>query len=162
MAQEELKKILHLLDENNINYKHLEHEEIKKDSKSAAVVRGTKLEQGAKALILKTKSGKLIQAVLPANRRLDLKKIKRLLNEKNVSLVSPEIVLEKINCVVGSVPPLANLWGIEILMDKILLEKEEIVFSAGTLTDSIMINPKDLAKVNGARIEEIIKEEPLE
>lgn len=158
MSKTTLKQIKHFLDINSIPFNHLTHKTIPRDSLGASIIRGTNFEDGAKALILETKSGKIIQAVVPANFRIDIKKLKKLINEKNLSLVSPDTVLELTGCVVGSVPPFGILWKIPVYFDKSLLSKKEVVFSAGTKEDSILIDPNKLATINEAIIEDIIKE----
>jgi len=158
MGKEVLNKILELLERSNIEFNHQTHETIGRDSVSASKIRGSNLNQGAKALILKTKSEKFVQMVLPANLRLDLKKAKKLVGEKNISLASPDEVLEITSCVVGSVPPFGILWNLDIYFDKLLLDKELVVFSAGTLEDSIFIKPQDLIKCNKGIIASISKE----
>lgn len=157
MGREVLQKILTLLKNSNIEFKHQTHETINRDSVSASKIRGSNLNQGAKALILKTKSKKFVQMVLPANLRLDLKKAKLLVGEKNISLASPDEVLELTTCVVGSVPPFGILWNIPTYFDKLLLDKELLVFSSGTLEDSIFIKPHDLINCNKGIVATIIK-----
>ena len=158
MSQEILQKIKDQLEELSISYKHIHHERIESNCVSASQIRGTPLEKGAKALLLETKSGNHIQAVIPAHLRLDVKKVKRLVGEKNVSLISPDKVLALTDCVIGSVPPFGSLWNIPVFVDKALLENEEVVFSAGTLEDSILIAPKDLVRCNAATVVSLYKE----
>jgi len=156
MGKELFEKIKALLDENDVKYTLFEHEHVH-TSEDAAKVRGTRIEQAAKAIIIKTKSGKLVQFVLGGDRRINLKIIKKeLLHEKNVSLASPEEVLSATGCTVGSVPPFANLFNSPMTQyfDKDLLDnQEEIVFSAGTHHDSIKMKSADFVRVNTPLIE---------
>lgn len=159
MGTETLNEILNLLKTTNIPFKHVRHKEISgRTSKDAATTRGTKLEDAAKALIIKTKKGIIIQAIIPANKRLDTKKLKKIVGEKNVSLTSPEEVLEITTCSVGSVPPFGILWNIPVYFDSGLVNKKEVVFSAGTHTDSIYINPNNLVQLNKGKIQPLCKD----
>ncbi len=158
MSKTTLQSIISLLKKKNISFKHIQHATIDKSSAIASKIRGTNLNQGAKALILKGKSGKIFQIVLPANRKADLKSIKKIVEEKNVSLVSPDEVKALTDCIVGSVPPFGVLWKIPLYADRKLLGKKEIVFSAGTLNDSIFIAPKELIACNNASIVDLSKE----
>jgi Ala-tRNA(Pro) deacylase len=136
-------QIKELLDSKKIEYTHLTHEHVQ-TSEDAARIRGTRLEDAAKALICKVQdTGELIQAILPANERLDLKKLKIILNTKNISLASPEEVLERTGCTIGSVPPFGILWKIRMFLDEELLKRDLIVFSAGTHNDSIQLKAED-------------------
>lgn len=161
MGKELFLKIKKLLDENKVEYDLFEHEHVH-TSEDAAKVRGTKIEQAAKAIIIKTKSGKLAQFVLGGDKRIDLKVIKKeLLHEKNVSLASPEDVLQVSGCTIGSVPPFAQLFDKPTpqYFDKDLLDSQEfIVFSAGTHHDSIKMKSADFVKVNEPIVEKFSKE----
>ncbi len=86
---------------------------------------------------------KIIQVVVPGHRRIDLKSLKTLLNLKSAELASPEEVLEKTGCTIGSVPPFGKLFGLDTYADSSLFENETIFFSAGTHNDSIKIKSKD-------------------
>lgn len=159
MSQKTLIHIQEILNSTNSSFRLLNHETIPKDSKGASIIRGTTHDHGAKALVLKTKSGKFIQAIVPANKRISLKKLRKIIEEKNVSLAHPDEVFSLTECIVGSVPPFGLLWNIEVYIDKTLLSIDEIVFSAGTLEDSIFIKPKILVIINNATVVNIIAEE---
>lgn len=158
MSKTTLQQITNLLNKHRLSFKHFHHKKIKPTSIDAATLRGTNLSDGAKALILKTKSGKYIQTIVPANRRADLKKIKKLINEKNVSLAHPQEVFELSDCVVGSVPPFGILWNIPVYFDELFLKKEIMVFSAGTLEDSMEMRPQDYIKAVNPSIADLSKE----
>lgn len=138
-----LEKILALLEGKE--YEHLKHEHVH-TSADAAKVRGTRLEQAAKAIILRErKTGTFYMFVLGGDRKIDLKILKKdLLGVKNISLASPDEVLKLTGCTVGSVPPFGQLFDISVYFDQDLLDtQEEIVFSAGTHYDGVKIKTKD-------------------
>lgn len=138
--------IKNLLDTKNIDYKFDEHEEVI-TSEDAARVRGTKLEQGAKAIILKgKKSGKNIMVTLPANKKVDMKAVKKEFGEE-VTMEDPQIILEKWGIQVGGVPPFGNVLGLEVLFDSTLLVPKTLDFNAGKRTCSIQMNSADLLEV---------------
>ena len=161
MSQSTFLQIKELLDKHKIVYTHLIHEHVH-TSADAAKIRGTNLEDAAKAIICKVEKRdgtyEFIQAVIPADKRIDLKKIKRFLDSRNVALASPDEVLEKTGCTIGSVPPFAILFGIKMYVDEAILEREQIVFSAGTHNDSIMMKPQDYIRIVDPVVTEFKKE----
>lgn len=159
MSEKTLKIIKENLNLANVSFRHLHHKTISRDSKGASKIRKTNHEEGAKALILQTKSKKFIQVILPANKRISLKKLKIIINEKNVSLAHPDEVQEVTDCTVGSVPPFASLWNLESYVDATLLDLKEVVFSAGTLEDSIVIKPNALVQINNSTVVDILAED---
>lgn len=151
MSQETFLKIKKLLDDASLEYEHIVHEEVKTSSEAAAAVRGTDLADAAKAIIIKAKTKEntetFVQALVQGDKKIDLKKLKALLDMKNLSLASPEEVLRETDCTVGSVPPFGTLFGMRVYMDESLMQKDIIIFSAGTHTDSIRMKPEDYASL---------------
>jgi Ala-tRNA(Pro) deacylase len=165
MTTETLLKIKKILDDKKVEYVHLTHEHVT-TSEDAARIRGTNLEDAAKALILKAefkddagnRTFRFIQAIIPADQRIDLKRLKIILDSKNVALASPDEVLEKTGCTIGSVPPFGKIFNIPMYMDESILKKDLIVFSAGTHNDSIQMKAKDYYGLLEPKVESIRKE----
>lgn len=152
-------RIIALLESSGVAFEHYDHEHIH-TSADAARVRGTNLEEAAKALILAPRSGDLIQCVVNGHRRLDLRAIKQLLGEKDLALAAPDAVLARTTCTVGSVPPLGNLFEppMRIIVDKDVFAREFLVFSAATHHHSIRMKSADWLRLTGAEVREIGKE----
>ncbi len=146
MSELEVKRIKNLLDSKNIEYKLFEHEAVF-TSEQASKVRGVDLKTGVKALVLKTKEGKLILALVAADRRIDLKKLAKKVNTKDLRLASPEEVLKKTGCKIGSVHPFGILHSLETYMDASVLENEKVNFNVGIHEKSIEMKSEDLVKV---------------
>jgi Ala-tRNA(Pro) deacylase len=147
MSDVEFDTIVDFLKSKNLEFEHIVHEHVHR-SEEAAKIRGNKIEQAAKAIVLKVRKKKskdyeIIQCVICGHKKIDLKKLKKLLDFDNASLASPDEVLEKTNCTVGSVPPFGKLFGIATYVDSSVLEQEFIFFSAGTHNDSIKMKSKD-------------------
>ena len=149
------KEIINLLNKNNISFKLFEHEPTP-TSKDAARVRGTKEEQGAKAIILRSK-GQFYLCVLPGNKKIDLKKLRLIIKQKSLSLATREEVIKVANCVPGEVPPFGNLFKIKTFVDKSLLKNEEIAFNAGLMTRSIGMKTLDFLKIVNPTVEDFIE-----
>ncbi|MBI2671574.1 hypothetical protein HYX16_01440 [Candidatus Woesearchaeota archaeon] len=148
-------EIKELLDKSKVKYKVLDHEPTP-TSKDAARVRGTKEEQGAKALILRSK-GNFLLCVLPGNERIGLKKLRMIINQKSLSLAAKEEVKEVTKCVPGEVPPFGNIFNIKTYADRSLLKNEEIAFNAGLMTRSIIMKTEDYLKIVNPIIEDFIE-----
>jgi Ala-tRNA(Pro) deacylase len=144
-------KIKKILDEKKLKYSVKVHEPVY-TSKQAAKVRGDKLKQGAKAIIMKTAKG-FVLVVLSAERKIDSKKLRKVLDSKKISFANLE-ELKIFALVPGSVPPFGSVLGLKTYVDKSLLENKEISFNAGSLTNSIMLNLKDYLAVENPIIED--------
>ena len=140
-----LDKIIDALNKEKIEFEILEHKPIF-TSKEAAEVRGTKPEQGYKALICKTEEG-FIQAVVSGAKELDIEKLQKLTLFKKIELANAKEVRQVTGCNIGSVPPFGNLFGLKVYFDKSVVQNDVVAFNAGTHTKSIKMKAKDLVKV---------------
>ncbi|MBS3116348.1 hypothetical protein J4421_02005 [Candidatus Woesearchaeota archaeon] len=138
-------KIIELLDKNNILYSIKNHPPTR-TSEEAALHRGEPLKIGAKALIIKGKD-QFYLTVIPADRKLDTKKLKKILQSKSLRFATEEELKELTDLVPGSVPPFGNLLNLPMLVDKTLLEEEYMAFNAGSLTTSIKMKVKDYVRL---------------
>lgn len=147
MGKAEFEQIIEFLKSKKIDFEHITHEHVH-HSEDAAKIRGNKIEQAAKAIVLKvrrkkTKEYEIIQCVISGHKKIDFKKLKNLFEFDNVSLASPNEVLEKTGCTIGSVPPFGVLFGLPTFVDNSILEQEYIFFSAGTHNDSVKMKRED-------------------
>ncbi len=152
-------KIRNLLDLHDIKYQTLHHESVGK-SDEVAKARGTRLEQGAKALLC-FNGEKYLLAILPANKKLDFKALAAATGGKRVSLADRGKTEEITGCVIGSIPPFTFNPCIELVVDPSILELDEIAFNAGRLDCSIVMKRIDYEKIirkSGTRLLPITKE----
>jgi len=118
-------------------------------SEEAARVRGVELKTGVKALVLKTELGSFVVGLVAADKKIDLKKLARVVGAKRLQLASAQEVLKLTGCEVGSVHPFGNLFDLPTYMDRSVLENDLVNFNAGLHTVSIQMRAKDLFKAIG-------------
>lgn len=133
--------IKHLLDKHHIRYEVMDHEPTP-TSADAARVRGTKPDEGAKAMVLRSK-GAFVMCVLSGNCKIDLNKMRLILGNDSLSFATPDEVKRATDCEIGSVPPFGNLFRIPLYVDKSIVRQERIAFNAGLVTRSIVMNKDD-------------------
>ncbi len=137
-------KIIALLNERGVVYQ-TQHHEPTVTSEDAARIRGVSLHEGAKALVLRgDKSGQHYLFVMPADLRVDTKKVQALVGERVCFAPDPEAVT---GCVKGSVPPLGSVIGLKTYCDARLAENVSIHFNAGSLTDSVTMRYEDYLQI---------------
>jgi len=139
------------LDKNKISYEYKEHRAVR-TSEEAALARGEDIRIGAKALLLKA-DDKFVLVVLSAAKKINSKALKRILSVKKLRFATFDEVKEKTGCDPGGVPPFANILGIDLLVDKSVVENEYMAFNAGERTKSLKIKTQDYLKLLKPRIE---------
>ncbi len=147
------KKLKDYLDKNSVNYKVLVHPEAFTAQEIAAAlhVPGKEL---AKVVIIKA-GERFVMAVLPASWKIDMHKLKELLQTKDVRLATEEEFGKLFpDCEVGAMPPFGNLYDIDVYEDKTLSEDKEIFFLAGNHMESIKMDYADYAALVKPKIAE--------
>lgn len=148
--------ILRILDAAKIAYKTFEHEAVRTSEEAAALRPDYTLAQGAKALIIRIKRPndtgetvqEFVQVVVPGDQKFNTKKVKAVLEAKDLRFASEEEVKELTGGVQpGGVPPFGNIFGLPVVVDVSLLEHEQIIFNAGDRRFSISMRSEDFQKV---------------
>ena len=147
---------MELLDRDGLSYKVSEHEPVY-TSEQASKVRGVELKTGVKALVLKSVEGSFVVGLVAADRKINLKKLARIVETKRLQLASSQEVLKITGCEVGSVHPFGNLHELPTYLDNSILENNIVNFNAGLHTVSIEMKAKDLVKAIKPSIENFSK-----
>lgn len=148
-------EIERLLKDKEIKFEVVEHEPVK-TSEEAAEVRGTALEQGARALVWKTENG-YIQSICSGAREVDEAKLKEVAGVRELELATPEEVKQVTGCERGAVPPFGQIFGLPVFVEKSLSGQKEIDFNAGLRTKSIKMQYADYTKIVGGKVSEFAK-----
>lgn len=117
------------LDAKSIHFDVLRHAPVF-TSEEAAAVRGTPLASGAKALICRADE-RFVMIVLPADRKLASKAVRRTGGIKSLRFASREEVEQLTGLQPGSIPPFGSLFGLPTWCDERLDEQARINFNAG-------------------------------
>ena len=83
---------------------------------------------------------KLAMVVVPADRRVSLHRVKEVAGADHVRIATEAEFQSRFpGCEIGAMPPLGNLYGLDVLVDESLTEDPEIAFNAGNHTELIVL-----------------------
>jgi prolyl-tRNA editing enzyme YbaK/EbsC (Cys-tRNA(Pro) deacylase) len=145
------KQIIDLLQQHNCWFEEFHHESVRTSHEAAAVRDGYMLQQGAKAIIIRTRTpneGNVwVMLVVPGDQRFDGAKVKRVLGAKDIRFASEDEV-EAVTAGIkpGGIPPFGNLFNLQVISDRSLYDHEKIIFNAGR-TSSIGMKSADFKKL---------------
>jgi Ala-tRNA(Pro) deacylase len=111
----------------------------------------------AKTLIVSTGEG-YVRAVVPATERLDLRKLRELLGatKREVKLASErDLARDYGEFDLGAVPPIGGKRHDTVVIDRRLIERDELVLEAGNHDESIRLGREDLIKATDAQVADI-------
>ncbi len=141
-----LERLENVLKTNKVSYKMFQHPEAFTAQEIAASLHipGKEL---AKVVMVKA-NGRFIMAVLPASWRVDLRRLKEVVGEKDLRLASEEeFRLLFPDCEAGAEPPMGNLYNMDTFVDESLAEDENIFFNAGNHYETVKMSYRDYARI---------------
>jgi prolyl-tRNA editing enzyme YbaK/EbsC (Cys-tRNA(Pro) deacylase) len=110
---------------------------------------GISLAETTPTLILKTKE-KYYAAIICGNTRISFKKLKQVLNVKDISMADPQTVLDLTGANVGEVS-LVNREIITLIDNNVLMNKN-CYGGCGVPKSTLRINTHDLVRITNAQI----------
>jgi Ala-tRNA(Pro) deacylase len=142
------------LDEQGIEYELVEHGE-RFTAAGEARASGVGPEDAAKEVALR-KNGGYVFAVLQASDRLDLNKVRELLDEAKLRLATEDELAEDFpQFELGALPPFGSMLAIEQVVDERLLDHDRVLCNAGDHRHSLKVDPSEFVRLTGARVADI-------
>jgi threonyl-tRNA synthetase len=154
--------LIALLDRRGARYRLINHEPEGR-TEVVSQLRGNKLSQAAKCIVVMVKIGKkdkqYVLAVVPGDAKLDLNATRALYNGSYVSFVSQDMAEQLTGAVAGTILPFSFNPDVPVVVDPSLLEHDEIVFNAGRLDKSMYLKTSDYLAIAQPRVERIAQGE---
>ena len=139
-------KLKRFLDEHQVRYVSIRHSPAftAQETAASAHIPGREL---AKTVMVKI-DGAMAMAVLAAPRRLDLELLRRAAGAESVTLAGEkEFSSEFPDCEPGAMPPLGNLYGLDVYVDRLLREDRQIAFNAGSHAELIQMDYQEFERL---------------
>jgi Ala-tRNA(Pro) deacylase len=90
----------------------------------------------------------MVMLVVPAPSRLNLQKVKKILDADAVTLAKEsEFSSLFSDCLPGAMPPFGSLYQMPVFIDESLAEQKEIVFRVGTHRNSMKMSYTEYAQL---------------
>ena len=147
-------KLIDYLDQNHVPYDMISHP-VQFTAQRTAAAAHIKGRQFMKSVLLKIDND-MMMAVVPAGRRVNIRRIKEISGARDVVLAD-ETDLEAVfpDCIIGAMPPFGNLYHMPVIADRELTEDEEVVFNAGDHRDLIRMRFTDWNRLVHPRIADL-------
>lgn len=147
-----------VLDDAGVQYELLPHTHTETASAEAEAL-GIPLADVAKTLVVATPSG-YVRAVLPASERIDLRKVRTLMEGGKQVRLAREEELERdySEFELGAVPPLGGARRDRVLVDRRLAERGSLVLEAGSHEQSLRVQTADLLRLAEAEVADICRD----
>jgi Ala-tRNA(Pro) deacylase len=139
-------KVRAFLDLNEVKYVTVQHSAAytAQEIAASAHIPGREV---AKTVVVSI-DDKLAMVVIPASNRVSPAALERVVGSASVRLArESEFAGRFADCELGAMPPLGNLYGMDVYVDPDLAKDEMIAFNAGTHTDLVVMRYADFERV---------------
>ncbi|MBI3957135.1 MAG: YbaK/EbsC family protein [Candidatus Kerfeldbacteria bacterium] len=109
------------------------------------------LDAIGKTLLVKTDKGFHL-IVLPASRRLDLGKLKKLLGAKKITIATEKDMVRELKVKPGAITPFGSLHKLPVVVDKSLVKSKKILLGSGSFTDSVRMSSSVFVALENATL----------
>ena len=146
------------LDENRVAHEVVDHEQTLSAAQEAQAA-GEPSNHAAKTMVLRDGEQYRL-AVIPASHRLDLRKARQALDASaHMRLASePEMEADFASFEVGALPPLGPMLPAPEALDMRLMDHERILCSGGDHRHSVLVDPRDLARLSEATVADVCED----
>ena len=146
-------KIKDYLDKHKAEYEELVHKTVYTAYDAAQTLKKDLKEVAKNLLIQADKTYALV--VVPADKRIDLKKLKKALGAKKVSLPKEDVIVKVLKIKPGVISSFGKLHKVETWIDQAMLGTKKVVFSTGSATNSVLMKVKDFVQLEEAKLADI-------
>jgi len=152
--------VSHVLQEAGIAHDLIEHDPTYSAVEEARVLH-EEPRHSAKTLVLHDRGGWRL-AVIPANRRLDLARARRLLGgTHHLRLATEGEMREAFPAFdVGALPPVGSPLPLPEAIDVRLIYRDHVVCAAGDHRHAVRLDPRDLVRLAEPRVGDLCAHEP--
>ena len=154
LSKETVKRAEKSIKEFNPNLKVIVLEQTARTANDAATALGCKVGAIVKSLLFKAGQN-FVLCLVSGDKRCSLNKLKKILNQKDVSMANADQVKEITGYTIGGVSPIGHLTKVNILIDNNLARFEDIFAAAGHPNCIFKINFEQLLKLTNGKIEEL-------
>jgi len=154
LSKETVKRVSQKLKEFDNNLNVIVLESTARTAVDAAKSLNTEVGSIVKSLLLRTKNSFLL-CLISGDKRCSLNKVKKILNEKDVSMSSADQVKEVTGFTIGGVSPVGHLNDLNIYIDNSLQRFKDVFAAAGHPNTIFKISFTDLQKITNGAIEDI-------
>jgi len=154
LSKEPVKRAERSIKEFDPNLKIICLEQTARTAQDAATALGCNVGAIIKSLLFST-GNNYILCLISGDQRCSLNKLKKILNEKDVTMAKPEDVKEITGYTIGGVSPVGHLTKIKIFIDSSLERFTTVFAAAGHPNCVFKINFNQLTNLTSGEIREL-------
>ena len=149
-------RLAEFIKNNQINAQHLIFETSCHSVEEAAASANAKPEDFVKNVcVINELNNQLIVAIVPGNKRLDMKKLAILIGSKKIRLAKADEIIEKTGYPMGGTPSFG--YSAKFFIDNEVLTKEMVYSGGGSQNALTKVSPSEIIRINNATATDLTK-----
>ena len=153
LNKEPVKRVQKKLLEYDASYKVMVLASSARTAQEAAESLNTDVGSIVKSLLFKSENN-FILCLVSGDRRCSLNKLKKIKQQKDISMANPQSVKEVTGFTIGGVSPVGHLKEVEIFIDNNLKRFQNIYAAAGHPNCVYKVNFENLLKMTSGKVED--------
>ena len=153
LNKEPVKRVQKKLLEYDASYKVMVLGSSARTAREAAESLNTDVGSIVKSLLFKSENN-FILCLVSGDRRCSLNKLKKIKQQKDISMANPQSVKEVTGFTIGGVSPIGHLKEVEIFIDNNLKRFQNIYAAAGHPNCVYKVNFENLLKMTSGKVED--------
>ena len=153
LNKEPVKRVQKKLLEFDASYKVMVLDSSARTALEAAESLNTDVGSIVKSLLFKSENN-FILCLVSGDRRCSLNKLKKIKQQKDISMANPQSVKEVTGFTIGGVSPIGHLKEVEIFIDNNLKRFQNIYAAAGHPNCVYKVNFENLLKMTNGKVED--------
>ena len=154
LHKEAVKRVQNKLDEYNKEIRAIVLKSSARTAQQAAESLKTEVGSIVKSLLFKTEDG-FILCLISGDKKCSLNKLKKIKDQKDISMADPQTVKEITGFTIGGVSPIGHLHEMEIFVDEQLSRFTDIFAAAGHPNCIFKIDFDNLVKITKGAVKNI-------
>lgn len=146
-------KVKKYLDDHKMDYEAIVHKTVYTAYDAAQTLK-KELKEVAKNLLIQADKT-FVLVIVSADKKVDLKKLKKALNAKKVRIPGEDVMVRVLKIKPGAVSSFGKLHQLETIVDKTLLQTKKVLLSTGSFTDSVLMKVKDFVQLEEAKLADV-------
>ena len=155
LNKESVQRVVKVLNNFDVSLKVEVLNSSARTAKDAAASLNCEVGAIVKSLFLRTDDN-FVLCLVSGDTKCSLNKVKKILNQKDVSMADAEQVKSQTGFSIGGVSPIAHLNQIEILIDSSLSRYQNVYAAAGHPNSIFKISYKQLNELTNGKEEDIV------
>lgn len=145
-----------ILTDRKIDFTIKKHQKEVFTCEDAARERNVRVSQIVKTMVGKDEKGNYHVCLIPGDKILKLKKVRKEAGGIKIDLVNPQELAKELNLTVGAISPLIFPEGTKFYIDPTVLNEDLVDISSGKPEAGVELKSNDLVRIVDGKICEII------